>query len=42
LTTIAARDRLIVALDFPDVEAARALVERLGPAVTFYKIWRAS
>jgi orotidine-5'-phosphate decarboxylase len=38
LTTIAARDRLIVALDFPDVEAARALVERLGPAVTFYKI----
>ena len=38
MTAIAARDRLIVALDFPEVEAARALVERLGPAVTFYKI----
>jgi orotidine-5'-phosphate decarboxylase len=38
LTAIAPRDRLIVALDFPSVEAARALVERLGPAVTFYKI----
>jgi orotidine-5'-phosphate decarboxylase len=35
---MAARDRLIVALDFPGVEAARTLVERLGPAVTFYKI----
>jgi orotidine-5'-phosphate decarboxylase len=32
------RDRLIVALDLPTVEAARALVARLGPAVTFYKI----
>lgn len=38
MTAIAARDRLIVALDFPEVEAARALVESLGPAVTFYKI----
>ena len=38
MTAIAARDRLIVALDFPEVEAARSLVERLGPAVTFYKI----
>jgi orotidine-5'-phosphate decarboxylase len=38
LTAIATRDRLIVALDFPEVERARALVERLGPAVTFYKI----
>jgi orotidine-5'-phosphate decarboxylase len=38
LPTIAARDRLIVALDFPEVEAAEALVERLGAAVTFYKI----
>jgi orotidine-5'-phosphate decarboxylase len=36
--TIPARDRLIVALDFPAVEAAAALVERLGPSVTFYKI----
>lgn len=33
-----ARDRLIVALDVPDVEAARALVRRLGDAVTFYKV----
>jgi orotidine-5'-phosphate decarboxylase len=34
----AARDRLIVALDFPEVAAAEALVARLGPSVTFYKI----
>lgn len=33
-----ARDRLIVALDVPDAEAARALVRRLGDAVTFYKV----
>jgi orotidine-5'-phosphate decarboxylase len=32
------RDRLIVALDFPTVAAAETLVERLGPAVTFYKV----
>jgi orotidine-5'-phosphate decarboxylase len=38
LASISARDRLIVALDFPGVEAARAFVERLGPAVSFYKI----
>jgi orotidine-5'-phosphate decarboxylase len=38
LPTIAARDRLIVALDVPEVDAATALVERLGPSVTFYKI----
>lgn len=38
MATIAARDRLIVALDFPALEAARAFVARLGPAVTFYKI----
>ena len=38
MTAITARDRLIVALDFPDVEGARGLVERLGPAVSFYKI----
>jgi orotidine-5'-phosphate decarboxylase len=30
--------RLIVALDLPDVEAAAAMVARLGPAVDFYKI----
>jgi orotidine-5'-phosphate decarboxylase len=36
--TIPARDRLIVALDVEDVAAARALVARLGDAVSFYKI----
>jgi orotidine-5'-phosphate decarboxylase len=35
---LTARDRLIVALDFPEVEAASALVERLGNCVAFYKI----
>ncbi len=34
----APRDRLIVALDVPSVPAASALVERLGEAVSFYKI----
>jgi orotidine-5'-phosphate decarboxylase len=38
LVSIAPRDRLIVALDIPTVGGARALVERLGPAATFYKI----
>ena len=33
-----ARERLIVALDTPTVEAAEALVTRLGDAVVFYKI----
>ena len=32
------RDRLIVALDLADVDAARALVDRIGDAATFYKI----
>jgi orotidine-5'-phosphate decarboxylase len=32
------RDRLIVALDLPDVEAAEAMIAVLGDAVTFYKI----
>jgi orotidine-5'-phosphate decarboxylase len=32
------RERLIVALDLPSVEAADALVMRLGDAVAFYKI----
>jgi orotidine-5'-phosphate decarboxylase len=36
--TTDARDRLIVALDLPSVAQAGALVERLGDAVTFYKI----
>jgi len=35
---IASRDRLIVALDLPSVEAAEAMIGRLGDAVTFYKI----
>src|SRR5262245_50679664 len=32
------RDRLIVPLDLPSVEAAEAMISRLGDAVTFYKI----
>jgi orotidine-5'-phosphate decarboxylase len=35
---IAPRERLIVALDLSSVEAAEALVTRLGDAVVFYKI----
>ncbi len=31
-------DRLIFALDVPEAEQARALAERLGEAVTFYKL----
>ena len=34
----APRDRLIVALDLPAVRDAEAMVERLGDAVSFYKI----
>ncbi|ADB47673.1 orotidine-5'-phosphate decarboxylase [Acidaminococcus fermentans] len=33
-----ARDRLICALDFPTFDEAKALVEELGDAVTFYKV----
>ena len=36
--TIPSRERLIVALDVPDIAAARALVGRLGDAVVFYKL----
>lgn len=32
------RERLIVALDVPSVEVAKAVVSRLGDAVVFYKI----
>ncbi|WP_375464387.1 orotidine-5'-phosphate decarboxylase [uncultured Methylobacterium sp.] len=32
------RDRLIIALDLDGVEAARALIARIGDAATFYKI----
>jgi orotidine-5'-phosphate decarboxylase len=35
---IAPQDRLIVALDLGSVDAAEALVARLGDSVTFYKI----
>jgi orotidine-5'-phosphate decarboxylase len=37
-SNIAPRDRLIVALDLPDVAAAEAMIARLGDSVTFYKI----
>lgn len=32
------RDRLIVALDVPTIAEAEALVDRLGPSVSFYKV----
>jgi orotidine-5'-phosphate decarboxylase len=35
---IPAEERLIIALDLPDVAAARALVQRIGPPGRFYKI----
>jgi len=35
---IANKDRLIFALDVADTDSARALVEELGDAVTFYKL----
>src|SRR6201990_1751597 len=35
---IAPRDRLIVALDLPNLERAEALIAKLGDSVTFYKI----
>jgi len=35
---IPVRERLIVALDLPQADAARALVEQLGETVCFYKI----
>jgi orotidine-5'-phosphate decarboxylase len=38
LPHLTARDRLIVALDLPSAADARALVARLGPSVTFYKV----
>jgi orotidine-5'-phosphate decarboxylase len=36
--TIAPRDRLIFALDVPDLDEARALVRTLGDSVSFYKL----
>jgi orotidine-5'-phosphate decarboxylase len=38
MTSIARAERLIVALDLPTPAEARALVERLGDAVRFYKV----
>jgi orotidine-5'-phosphate decarboxylase len=35
---IPARDRLIFALDVPDLDRARALIDTLGDAVQFYKL----
>jgi orotidine-5'-phosphate decarboxylase len=35
---IAPKDRLIVALDLPSVDAAEAMIARLGDSVNFYKI----
>lgn len=37
-TSIPARERLIFALDVPDLERAQGLVETLGDAVEFYKL----
>jgi orotidine-5'-phosphate decarboxylase len=38
MKTDSLRDRLIVALDLPDVDRARALIATLGDSVSFYKI----
>jgi orotidine-5'-phosphate decarboxylase len=38
MSSIARRERLIVALDVPTAGEAKALVEKLGPAVSFYKV----
>ena len=38
MTGVAPHDRLIVALDVPDVGAAERLIDRIGDAASFYKI----
>jgi orotidine-5'-phosphate decarboxylase len=38
MTSIARRERLIVALDVPGAREAKALVEKIGDAACFYKI----
>ena len=38
MTQLAAKDRLIVALDMPAVEEARRLIARLDDTVSFYKV----
>lgn len=35
---LAARDRMIVALDLPSVDAAEAMIAKLGDSASFYKI----
>jgi orotidine-5'-phosphate decarboxylase len=35
---VSARDRLIVALDFPSADEVRQMVSRLGDSVSFYKV----
>jgi orotidine-5'-phosphate decarboxylase len=35
---IPTNERLIMALDFPSIEEAQALVEELGDSVVFYKV----
>src|SRR5437660_532383 len=35
---LGARERLILALDLPDVEAARAMARRVGDSVGFFKV----
>ena len=37
-TTIETRDRLIFALDVPDLASARSLIDTLGDSVQFYKL----
>ena len=38
MTPVLTDPRLIVGLDLPSLEAARAMVERLGPTVSAYKV----
>ena len=38
MSRLAPRDRLIVALDVPEVSDARRLVERIGDSAVFYKV----
>jgi orotidine-5'-phosphate decarboxylase len=38
MAALAPRDRLIVALDKPDIAEARGLIERIGESARFYKV----
>ena len=38
MTPVLTDPRLIVGLDLPSLEAARAMVERLGATISFYKV----